>query len=128
MADSLVERRLRLRSEGDVREARAKGKAFADGPLVVRVLPNALEPPQNRYTVVAGKRVGQAVRRNRCKRLVREAIRHLHPRLQPGHDVVVIVRGTVAELTGFDVALASLERIVKRARLLRDEEQGTGTG
>lgn len=116
-----MERRLRLRQEWEVREARAKGRAYADGPLVARVLPNALDPPQNRYAVIAGKRVGKAVQRNRAKRLVREALRRLHPRLTPGHDVVVIVRGTTDELTGFDVALAALERIFTRARLIARE-------
>jgi len=115
-----VERRLRLRGEAEVRAARAQGKAYADGPLVARVLPNALDPAQNRYAVVAGKRVGKAVERNRAKRLVREALRRLHPNLKQGHDVVVIVRGTPDELPGFDVASACLERIAKRARLVEE--------
>jgi ribonuclease P protein component len=114
---NVVERRLRLRGEAEVRAARARGKAYADGPLVARVLPNALDPAQNRYAVVAGKRVGKAVERNRAKRLVREALRRLDPGLKPGHDVVVIVRGTSEELPGFEVAVACLERIAKRARL-----------
>ncbi|HEY7034578.1 MAG TPA: ribonuclease P protein component [Thermomicrobiales bacterium] len=118
-----MERRLRLRGEAEVRAARAQGKAFADGPLVARVLPNALEPPQNRYAVVAGKRVGKAVERNRAKRLVREALRRLHPGMSQGYDVVVIVRGTADELPGFATALACLERIAKRARLV-DEASG----
>ena len=115
----MVERRLRLREEAEVERARRRGKAWADGPLVARVLRNATDPPHNRYAVVAGKRVGKAVQRNRLKRLAREAIRCLHPRLVPGHDVVVIVRGTVEELSGFEVARASLERITRRAGLLR---------
>jgi ribonuclease P protein component len=118
-----VERRLRLRGEAEVRAARAQGKAYADGPLVARVLPNALEPVQNRFAVVAGKRVGKAVERNRAKRLVREALRRLHPGLRQGYDVVVIVRGTPEELPGFDVALACLQRIATRARLM-DEASG----
>ncbi len=85
---------------------------------MARVLPNTLEPVQNRYAVVAGKRVGKAVERNRAKRLVREALRRLHPQLKQGHDIVVIVRGTADELPGFDVAAACLERITKRARLI----------
>jgi ribonuclease P protein component len=113
-----LERRLRLRGEAEVRAARAQGKAYAEGPLVARVLPNTLEPSQNRYAVVAGKRVGNAVERNRAKRLVREALRRLHPSLKPGHDVVVIVRGTTKELPGFETALACLERIMRRARLV----------
>lgn len=78
------------------------------------------EAPTNRYTVVAGKKVGKAVQRNRVKRLVREAIRHLHPRLTPGHDVVIVVRGTVEELPDYATAHAVLERIVRRAGMLRD--------
>lgn len=118
----MVERRLRLREEADVRRARSRGKSFADGPLLVRVLPNRTDPPQNRYAVVAGKRVGKAVQRNRLKRLVREAIRHAHPRLAGGNDVVVVVRGTVAELSGFAVAEVSFARIMTRAGLLRPDE------
>ncbi len=117
----MIARPFRLQKEGDVRRVRSRGKAWAHGAIVARVLPNDLDPPQNRYTVVAGKKVGKAVQRNRVKRLVREAIRHLHPRLVPGHDVVVIVRGTVEELPGFDVAAATLERIVRRAGLLHPE-------
>jgi ribonuclease P protein component len=120
----VVNRALRLREEAEVREARARGKAHADGPIVARILAN--DTGQNRYAVVAGKRVGKAVQRNRCKRLVREAIRKLHPRLIPGYDVVIIVRGTVEELTGLDVALGSLERIMARAGLIRSIDDDPG--
>lgn len=102
----------------EVREVRARGKAYADGPLVVRILPNQTEPPQNRYAVIAGKRVGKAVQRNRAKRLVREALRTLHPQLSAGYDLVVIVRGTPEELPNSAAALSTLERILTRARLL----------
>jgi ribonuclease P protein component len=120
-----VERQLRLRRGGDVRAARSRGRAIADGPLVVRVLPNASDPPVNRYGVIAGRKSGGAVQRNRLKRITREALRTLHPELRPGFDLVVIIRGTVDELPGSGEARVLLVRMLRRARLFlgSDDEQ-----
>jgi ribonuclease P protein component len=117
----VVNRSLRLTNEHEIRAARGKGRAFADGAIVVRVLPRTpADCSTNRYAVIASKKIGKAHERNRCKRLVREALRTLHPRLKQGCHIVVILRGGVNELTGFDVALASLERIAMRARLFAE--------
>ena len=117
-----MERSLRLREDYEVRLVRSEGKSYPAGPLVARVRPNDLDPPRNRYTAVAGKKAGKAHDRNRCKRLVREALRHLHPELKQGFDVVVVIRGGVAELTGYDVARAALEQIFTRAKMLPARE------
>lgn len=113
-----MDRSLRLREDWEVRHARARGKAFAQGPIVIRVFPHPDNPIPNRYAVVAGKKVGKAHERNRCKRLVREAIRNLHPSLKQGHDVVVILRGGPDELTGYDVADQILRTLFQRARMI----------
>jgi ribonuclease P protein component len=113
----VVARAYRLREEADVRRVRSRGKAFAHGPLVARVLPNDLQPVQNRYTVIAGKKCGNAVERNRLKRLTREALRGFHPHLQPGHDIALVVRGNRVELPTLDVAQDTLLRIFRRANL-----------
>ena len=113
----MVARAYRLREEGDVRRVRSRGKAFAHGPLVARVLPNDLEPVQNRYTVIAGKKCGNAVERNRLKRLTREALRGYHPHLRPGHDIALVVRGNRVELPTLEVAQETLLRIFQRANL-----------
>ncbi len=122
-----MDRSLRLREEWEVRNARARGKAFAQGPIVVRVFPHPDDPRPNRYAVVAGKRVGKAHERNRCKRLVREALRNLHPSLKPGHDIVVILRGGPDELTGYALAEQILRTLFRRARLLPGPESGVRT-
>jgi len=121
----MVSRDLRLRHEFDVRQTRSRGKAQAEGPIVIRVLSNTLDPAQNRYAFVAGKRVGNAVARNRLKRLCREAIRHLNPLLAQGYDFVVIVRGTTTELPDYATARATLERLLIRARVLTPEALAT---
>lgn len=114
-----MDRSLRLRDDWEVRNARSRGKAQALGPLVIRVFAHPENPAPNRYAVIAGKKVGKAYERNRCKRLVREALRELHPNLMPGHDVVVIIRGGPDELTGIDVAKQTLETLFQRARLVK---------
>ena len=81
-------RRLSKRAEyARVFEARVRE---ARGPLVVYALPNGLAYP--RLGVSLNRAVGNAVRRNRIKRLLREAFRlHQHD-LPVGYDLVITVR------------------------------------
>ncbi len=122
-----MDRSLRLRDDWEVRHARARGKAFAQGPIVVRVFPHPDNPIPNRYAVIAGKKIGKAHDRNRCKRLVREALRNLHSSLKQGNDIVVILRGGPSELTSYDVALEILQALFQRARLYAGPESGGRT-
>lgn len=121
----MVARALRLRSDFEVRQARSRGKAYADGPVVIRVLRNDALPPANRYAFIAGKRTGGSVQRNRVKRLCREAIRLAHPRLRQGHDLVVIIRGTADELPDQATVTPLIEGLLRRARLLVDDPAAT---
>jgi ribonuclease P protein component len=63
---------------------------------------------------VASKRVGNAVRRNRAKRLLREAARQIS--WAPGHDVVLVARAAAADATMAQVH-DELERLASRAGL-----------
>ncbi|MDF3042198.1 MAG: ribonuclease protein component, partial [Thermomicrobiales bacterium] len=83
--------------------------------MVVRYLPNVSDPPHNRYGVVAGRKSGGSVQRNRLKRVTREALRALHPSLRPGYDLMIIIRGTIDELPGSGEARRLLARMLRRA-------------
>jgi ribonuclease P protein component len=115
-----------LRRDFEVRSARSRGKAVAEGPLVVRVLRNTSNPPANRYAVIAGRKSGDSVRRNRLKRVTREALRGLHPHLRPGYDLAIIIRGTVEELPGTAAAREILARLLRRAGLIEHAVEPTG--
>ena len=77
--------------------------------------------PQVRIGFTATKRIGGAVTRNRAKRRLREAARHLAPlHVEPGCDYVFIARaGTVARpwarlLDDMKTALIRLSADLKR--------------
>ena len=43
--------------------------------------------------ITTGKKVGVAVQRNRCRRIIREAFRQLYPQTTGGFDIVFVARG-----------------------------------
>ncbi|MCV0404585.1 MAG: ribonuclease P protein component [Chloroflexi bacterium] len=124
----MVDRRYRLREEHDVKRVRSRGRSVAQGALVLRYMPNNTEPAQNRYTVIAGKKCGNAVHRNRLKRIVREALRAWHPVLKPGYDVAFICRGGTSEMPDLPAAQDTLQKILNRTDLLKPGEQAPAVG
>ncbi len=60
------------------------------GPLIVYSIPNQLN--HNRLGLTVSRRVGNAVRRNRIKRRLREAFRLHQFDLPVGYDIVVRVK------------------------------------
>lgn len=51
--------------------------------------------PQTRVGYIAGRSLGKAVKRNRARRLLREALRHLSASIAPGWDIVLIAQPTI---------------------------------
>jgi len=59
-------------------------------PLTVYGRPNGLE--YSRLGLSVNRRVGNAVRRNRIKRLLRESFRLMRPNQPAGYDLLLVVR------------------------------------
>jgi ribonuclease P protein component len=82
----------RLRRTADFEEARQRGRRIEAGAFTLNWYLRAEGP--RRLGVVASRRTGPAVRRNRAKRVLRELFRRHPDALPPSCDVVVIVRAS----------------------------------
>ncbi|MFA9443893.1 ribonuclease P protein component [Egicoccus sp. AB-alg6-2] len=99
----------RLREGRDI-AAVLRGRRQRAGRLAVVHVRTERSSGPPRIAVVASRRVGTAVARNRAKRLLREASRHLVWR--PGVDVVLVARSTCAVSRLADVR-AELEQLAR---------------
>lgn len=83
-------RRMRLVSSRQFDEVYLNGKKRLTEPFMVHALPNDLDHP--RLGLSVPRQVGNAARRNRIKRLLREAFRLMQSDLPHGYDLVITVR------------------------------------
>lgn len=115
-----MQRQYRLRHNRDFQRLRRDGRIFRHPMLVLSHLPNGLA--HNRYGFIVTRRLGRAVQRNRVRRLLREAVRRLHPRLAAGYDIVLITRPAIADET-YSVVEQTVESMCRRAGLVEESTQ-----
>ena len=102
----------------DFRRIYARGKSYVSPLVVVYALKNRTK--NVRVGITTSKKVGNAVQRNRSRRVIREAFRALAPRVRPGFDLVLVARGKTPYVKSTDVR-RQLERQLQAAGLLREE-------
>jgi ribonuclease P protein component len=79
----------RLAKRPEFEKVMKEGKRKRVGRLFTIIfIPNELG--RKRLGIIASKKVGNAVARNRVKRRIRETFRHIKHRIEPALDIVVI--------------------------------------
>jgi ribonuclease P protein component len=112
-----VNRNFRLIQSTDFKRVRRSGKSYAHPLVVLVVLPAKGE--KTRIGVTAGRSVGKAVQRNRAKRLLREALQSLLPKLKPGWKIILISRNPILKANLHDIQICLLQ-LFSKANLLID--------
>ncbi len=83
-------RKERLRSSHDIKAMFGSATRLEAHGIKVFIHGNGL--PQNRIAIVVARGCGGSVRRNREKRVTREAYRELKTGLKSGNDILFIIR------------------------------------
>jgi len=107
-----VQRRYRLTSSIEIKRVRRSGDSYVH-PLLVLII-KAGESSISRFAVTAGISIGNAVKRNRAKRLLRAALRDLIADIKPGYQGLLIARKPLLQASSQQTS-AALKTLLEEA-------------
>lgn len=105
---------MRLRRPEEFRHVWAEGRSWGHSLFIMWALPN--DVAHTRIGITASRKVGNAVRRNCARRLLREAVRQLYPHIVSGKDLVLVARASLPSTTEPQVEIA-LRHVLHKAGL-----------
>lgn len=85
-----------LKENKDFRRLYYRGKSDASSCLVTYVMKSRLG--RTRVGITSGKKIGNAVKRNRARRLIRAAFTEYEDRLNGDYDIVFVARTKTAQV------------------------------
>ncbi|RYG73388.1 ribonuclease P protein component [Lentibacillus lipolyticus] len=106
----------RIKANKEFQHVFQHGKSFANRQLVLYYIK---KPGQTHFRIglSVGKKIGNAVTRNRIKRYLREAFHELEARIGPAYDIVIIARQPTKQMSYHDVK-KSLIHLLSKEKLL----------
>lgn len=107
-----------LNSNRDFLSLYKKGRCIVSRNVVIYFRKNGLS--YNRLGITAGKKVGNAVRRNRAKRIIRQAYRENEILFPVGIDLVIVARASAAEVKSDTVSSFLSGRAVREISSCHD--------
>lgn len=115
-----MRRKLRLRNREDYSRVYRGGRSFANGQFVVYWSKQPSAQPF-RVGISASKKIGNAVVRNRMRRLVKEIVRHMEGQIVPYVDFILIVRKPAVTMSYAELE-RSIKHVLRKAGLLKDSK------
>lgn len=96
-----------------------RGKSFVMPTAVVYVKRN--NRGVNRLGITSGKKIGNAVKRNRARRVIRVAYRALLPCFEGNYDMVIVAR-TKTTFVSSTLVTTDLKQCFLQAGIIKNEE------
>ncbi len=120
---------LTVRKRAEFREIQSQARRVKLPHFVLLLHARTPAEGETRLGITASRRVGNAVVRNRCKRLIREAFRATRELWAPDLDLVVIVRRALGEMKAGDAVAEwrnagdAIARASEQARIDRKKRE-----
>ena len=111
-----------LKTNSDFRRAYARGKSYTNPALVMYVRKN--RAGSCRIGITASKKIGNAVQRNRARRVIREAFRQVNLPLRGNFDIVFVARTKTVFKKSTDIYTVMLPMLID-AGVVKNEELRT---
>lgn len=112
-----------IKQNHEFRRLYYRGKSSGNGLLVLYALKNRNDREHNRIGLTVSTKLGGAVVRNRCKRLLREAYRLHEHEIRRGYDFVIVARSRLTTAKCPEVERAMLRALRETGMLLSSEPQ-----
>lgn len=106
-----------LRGKSNFSKVYNKGKSMGGRFVVIFYCPNNLD--YNRYAFLASKKVGNSVKRNRARRLMKESFRLGEFQFKAGYDIIFIARNTISEAKCMDVKRSMEKSLTKTGVIMK---------
>lgn len=91
-----------------------KGKSFANRQLVIYYIKNN-EQTHFRIGLSVGKKIGNAVTRNRIKRYLRQSFLELENKVKPTLDIIIIARQPTKDMNYHEIKKSLIHLLSKQS-------------
>ena len=108
-----------LKKNTDFRKVYHGGHSKANKYLVIYIRKNGTD--KNRVGISVSKKVGNSVKRNRARRLMRESVRISDAEIRQGYDLIIIARNTINGKKCADVK-KSIEAALRRLKVIEKKK------
>jgi ribonuclease P protein component len=116
VAFTFIMKIIKLKENRDFRRVYARGKSYVCPCFVVYV--NKNRSNNIRLGITAGKKLGNAVKRNRAKRVITAALSMVYPQIENGYDFVIVARTRILNVKSTEVA-AFLTKLLRKNGVLK---------
>lgn len=100
-----------IKSNKDFMKVYKKGRFSANSLITIYFLPN--RSPYNRIGITTSKKIGNAVQRNRARRIIRAAYRNTEKLFPIGFDIIFVARTDILNAKSTNIEIFIKKRVLK---------------